>query len=209
MDYKQLVVVGLVVVIAAGCSGNKDKYEAMIAEKDSQIATLEDELNTLEGDLAEEADRAAQLNGELESALSEYQEQEKVWLEMKDSKTIITVSDAVLFPSGRADMVEEGKAIIDQIARVAANHPDRAILVEGHSDNVPIGAMIKEKYYSNWELSSSRACSVLRYMYWESKLDPTQLSAIGYGEHRPIADNDTVEGRGRNRRVVIVIGPKE
>jgi chemotaxis protein MotB len=82
-------------------------------------------------------------------------------------------------------------------------------MIEGHTDNVPIGANIKDKYQSNWELSSGRACSVLRYMYWKHKMDPERLSAVGYGEHRPVADNDTLEGRAKNRRVTIVIGPKE
>jgi chemotaxis protein MotB len=205
---KRWVLLGMAALVATGCAGDKDKYEKLLAERDGRISTLEQEVVRLEGELVAEEQRASKLNQEMETALAEYKANEQVWLEMKDAKTVITVSDAVLFPSGNADMLEVGKPIIDRIATVAKNHADRTILIEGHTDNRPIGEVLKTQYFSNWELSSARACSVLRYMYWQHKIEPSQLAAVGYGEYRPIADNATDEGRGRNRRVVIVIGEK-
>ena len=68
--------------------------------------------------------------------------------------------------------------------------------------------MLGEKYPTNWELAAGRACAVIHYMSAQSNVRSAQLAAVGYGEHRPIADNDTTDGRAMNRRVVIVIGPE-
>jgi len=195
-----------IALVVTGCTG---KYKTQIADQETQISQLEQKVQELENQLADEKARAEELSSELATALSDYRANEQVWLEQKENYAIVNVSDAVLFGSGNSDLTSEGTALVDKIIEVASKYPNRSIMIEGHTDNVPIGPNIKDKYQSNWELSTGRACSVLRYMYWKHKMDPMQLSAVGYGEHRPIADNDSNEGRSKNRRVVIVIGPIE
>jgi chemotaxis protein MotB len=80
--------------------------------------------------------------------------------------------------------------------------------VEGHTDNVGIALEFQNAFRSNWELSTARATSVVHYLRNKHKISPDRMAAVGYGEHRPISDNSTPEGRSKNRRVVIEIGPK-
>jgi chemotaxis protein MotB len=201
-----MLLVIVVALVATGCSG---KYKQQVADQETEISQLQQKVQELESEVAEEQARADQVSAEMAEALSEYRAKEQVWLEQKENKSIINVSDVILFGSGSADLTPEGKGLVDKIVGVASKHTDRMVMIEGHTDNVPIGASIKDKYQSNWELASGRACSVLRYMYWKHKMNPEQLSAVGYGEYKPIADNDTPEGRSKNRRVTFVISPME
>ena len=163
----------------------------------------------LERDVAAGEQRAAELQAELERALADYQARAQVWLEQQKGKTAITVSDAVLFASGSTDFTREGRDIIDRVTSVAKEHPDVDVQIEGHTDDTPIGPNLKDRFPSNWELSASRACSVLRYMYWKHQIAPERLVASAYGPYRPVAPNDTDDGRSKNRRVVILIGPRD
>src|SRR5208282_3813798 len=86
---------------------------------------------------------------------------------------------------------------------------DKRISIEGHTDNMPISDALKDKYPTNWELSTARATTVARFLQEKGGIDPTLLSAVGYGEYHPIASNDTVEGRAKNRRIEIVLLDKE
>ena len=87
-------------------------------------------------------------------------------------------------------------------------YPNRSIAVEGHTDDVPIGPNIIDKYATNWELSTSRAIRVMHYIADNLKKPESSMSVRGYGPYKPVATNDTDEGRYKNRRVVIVIGPE-
>ncbi len=194
----------LVGLLAMGCSTNKKAMR----EKDARIAALEGEVADLQGKLTTEEARVAELSGELDAALTDYQAKEQVWLEQKELYTIVTASDAVMFNSGSVKLSETGRDIINKIAEAAGNYPDRELRVEGHTDNVGIAAAYRDKYPSNWELASRRACTVVDYLMKKHEMAPEQLSAVGYGEYQPIADNDTAEGRAKNRRVVMIIGAK-
>lgn len=87
-------------------------------------------------------------------------------------------------------------------------YPEKAVLIEGHTDNVPIAPKFHDNYKSNWELSSARAHTVLHYVRGKYGIDPQRIGAVGYGEYRPIADNATDAGRALNRRVMITVGRK-
>lgn len=113
---------------------------------------------------------------------------------------VISLSGNVLFDSGRADLKPEGLVLLDALAERLAQLPNE-VRIEGHTDNVPIET---DLYPSNWELSAARATTVARYLA-EHGVDPRRLIAAGYGEYRPVASNDTREGRARNRRVDIVV----
>ena len=198
-----ILVAVLVALLAMGCSNKK-----VMREKDAQIAQLEGQIADLEQENQADKAQIAQLNEELANALSEYETKEQVWREEKDSYTIVSVSDAVLFKSGSTKLSASGRDVVDKIAQVAENHPDREIRVEGHTDNKGILTPYLTKYPSNWELAAHRACAVVHYMVQKKGIDPKRMSAAGYGEFQPIAENDTPEGRAKNRRVVIVIGPR-
>lgn len=115
------------------------------------------------------------------------------WLE-------IDIKSSILFSSGDARLSEDAEDILALIALLIKDYPND-VQVEGFTDNVPI----KTRFFpSNWELSSSRAASVV-HLFEEEGVDPKRMQAIGYGEHRPIADNATEEGRDTNRRVNLVI----
>lgn len=117
----------------------------------------------------------------------------EMWIE-------IELSSSLLFPSGDAIPNNQAFDIIEKLAKILAPYQN-PIKVEGFTDNVPIQTA---QYPTNWELSAARAASIVRMLAMDG-VDPSRLAAVGYGEFQPVADNATAEGRGRNRRVVLVI----
>lgn len=121
-----------------------------------------------------------------------------VQIDSNERRVKLVLTEAVLFDSGKADLKERAKEILRPIAAELKKLPND-VLVEGHTDNVP---MHKGRYSTNWELSMARAYSVIKFME-EAGMDPKKLAGIGYGENRSVAENTTVEGRAKNRRIEI------
>ena len=113
----------------------------------------------------------------------------------------LTFEDRLLFEFGKAAIRPEGFALLDKIATILKKVPD-AVRVEGHTDNIPIHT---KRFPSNWELSVARAVNVVKYFAKVGKINPRKLSAVGYGESRPVAQNDTPANRAKNRRVEILL----
>ena len=116
---------------------------------------------------------------------------------------VIRISDKVAFETGRAEIIPEFQPTLNKLAAFLRGVPNR-IQIEGHTDNIPIKTA---SFPSNWELSTARAVSIMRYLTEERSLDPERFSIAGYGEFRPIDSNETLEGRAKNRRVEIVLLP--
>jgi chemotaxis protein MotB len=114
---------------------------------------------------------------------------------------VISLNGNMLFDSGKSDLKPRGMILLDTLAERLRTMPNE-IRIEGHTDNIPIATPL---YPSNWELSSARATTVGRYLAEHSEVAPNRLIAAGYGEYRPVAPNDTREGRARNRRVDLVV----
>lgn len=131
--------------------------------------------------------------------------EELVETSLTDDGLLLTIRDNVLFPSGSATVREEDIKVAEEISELLVMNPPRNIVISGHTDNVPIR---NAQFESNWELSAMRAINFMKILLRNDKLDPAWFSAKGYGEFRPIASNDTEEGKARNRRVEILIVPR-
>jgi chemotaxis protein MotB len=128
-----------------------------------------------------------------------------VQVSQKQEGVYLTLADKLLYDVGRADLKPDALPILDRVAQIlTATSFD--LRVEGHTDNVPIHTL---QFPSNWELSATRAVSVIRYLVEVKNIDPVRLSAVGYGEFKPVASNETAEGKQSNRRVeMVLIGAK-
>jgi chemotaxis protein MotB len=127
--------------------------------------------------------------------------QTKLISSIEERGLVVSIQDTLLFESGSAEITPSAKKILKKISTVLAASPNY-IKVEGHTDNLPIHTT---KFPSNWELSVLRATNVVQILVQDGGIDSRRLSATGYGEYRPVADNNTVEGRSANRRVDLVI----
>lgn len=145
-------------------------------------------------------DPARQLAQRLASQLEKSGLQDMVKMDIEDSRLTLQIQEKILFPSGAAELNPQGGGVLDRLAPMFMA-PGQMISVEGHTDNIPISTAM---FPSNWELASSRATRVVRYLA-ERGVPPNRLRAIGYGEMRPLADNASEQGRSVNRRVSIVI----
>lgn len=123
-------------------------------------------------------------------------------------KLTVDVLDKILFDSGRAEVKPEGLDILKRVVEILKGVTDKTIHIEGHTDNVPIGGALAKRYPTNWELSAARAINITRYLESEG-IDPVLLSAAACGEYQPVADNETPEGRAKNRRIAIILLPRE
>lgn len=188
-----MLLTGIFAIVLNGCAVNFYKARPEQEKKIRQLTTQVEEL--------EEAKRL------LEQRLSREISDKQVLLEQTSRGLVITMTNDILFDSGKAKLKKDARSVLNKIASVIKEAaPDRDIGVEGHADNAPIK---HSGWKSNWELSTSRATSVLHYLIDECGIEPRRLSAIGYGEFRPVDTNETKSGRSRNRRVEIIILPKE
>jgi chemotaxis protein MotB len=119
----------------------------------------------------------------------------------------VSLVDRILFPSGEADITPAGIRILQRVGNVLKTTQDKIIRVEGHTDNVAISDRLKGTFPTNWELSTTRASNVVRFLQDTVGIDPTRLQAIGMSEYHPIASNATVKGRSQNRRIEIALLP--
>ncbi|UCG35022.1 MAG: OmpA family protein [Candidatus Omnitrophota bacterium] len=155
--------------------------------------------------LRSELDELSRARGVLERRLSKEIRDEQVRLKMAEKGLVIAFVAEILFDSGKAMLRSESYPALSKVARILKEEvPQNRIGIEGHTDNVPIK---RSRWKSNWELSAHRALSVLHYLE-ENGVGAGRLSAIGYGEHHPVASNNTKQGKQLNRRVEIVILPK-
>lgn len=135
--------------------------------------------------------------------------QKEIALRQSTERLTVSIIDRVLFPTGQAALTPEGRRIVEKIGLILAKVPDRRILIEGHTDNVPIGESLKSVFPSNWELSAARATEVVRYLISQTKLPPNHLSASGRADTVPVASNASEDGRAQNRRIEIILLPPE
>ncbi|NMB44859.1 MAG: OmpA family protein [Firmicutes bacterium] len=138
---------------------------------------------------------------EVQSLIAEGQLPGTVELFTEERGLVVRFADRAFFDLGKADIRADALPILKQVAEILRPLPNH-VRVEGHTDNLPIHT---ERFPSNWELSTARATSVIRFLVEEMHLDPERLSAAGYGEYRPVDTNETVVGKARNRRVDLVI----
>lgn len=128
---------------------------------------------------------------------------------LKENALTVRLANSVLFASGRASLTSEGTKVMAAVAQLLNSElKELAVHVEGHTDADPIGAVLKQKYPSNWELSSARASASVTYLI-DQGVDPLRLSALGRADTVPVDSNDEEEGRAKNRRIDIVIDLKD
>ena len=177
MKSTKFILVLCSVVLAAGCV-SKQTYNTEV-QKANAYSALSQQLS---GELSADQAQITQLQNQLK----------------------VTMVNEILFPEGSWTLGAKGEQTLAKIAPTLSNLPGQQIVVEGFTDNVPIGPDLKRRFPSNLELSSARADDVVRFL--TSKGVPANsISAQGFGESRPVAPNDTPQGRSKNRRVEIVI----
>ena len=171
----------------------KDKVESVNSEKSNLLTQLEQEQQSKRN--------IANLKNRLEQELNETRVEIS---QLKNQMTVIKLTNEVLFSSGSAQVKPEGKKVLSIIADSLNTFPDRAISVEGHTDNVPIR---NTKYSSNWALSVARSLSAVHFFQQKNQITPNRLKVVGFGEYHPISSNETADGRKQNRRIEIKLLP--
>ena len=173
-----------------------EEVRAAREAQESQLAKVKQEVNTV----SREIDRITQ-------ALEEKFGKSLVVTQHQD-RLVLTMLGQILFASGEAQLTPLGLDIMKQVGEVLATLPNKNIQVEGHTDNNPIYGRLQKRFPTNWELSTARATTVLRYLIEQTGMDPKDFAATGYADTRPAVANDTDEGRAQNRRVEIVLYPE-
>jgi chemotaxis protein MotB len=156
-----------------------------------------------------EIDRLTKTQADLAKSLEAEIAKGQIRIQQVQDRLTINMVDKVLFDSGQGHVKPAGLKVLKQVSNILKDVKDKQIRIEGHTDNVRIGGKLKERFPTNWELSTTRATSVVRYLLDEGGIDQNNISAVGYSDTRPLASNDTEDGRTANRRIEIVLYPKD
>lgn len=182
----------------------KQQMEAALAAKAKELEAREQVIAELQQAIAQRDDKLNGILTKIQIALAQYTADD-LSVEVKNGKLYVALSDKLLFESGSAKMDRRGRDALSSLSNVLSKYPDLDIIVEGHTDNVPVkgGA-----FADNWDLSVIRATAVARLLTKDYALNPNQVTAAGRGEFQPKASNESREGRALNRRTEIIIAPK-
>lgn len=194
-------VVGTALLAGGGCAINFAKRSPWDIQQLAELSDQLEQFKTLARMKAEEADELRKAKELLERRVSS----SEVSVGYDERGLVARMLDRVLFDSGKADLRRSAYPVLDNVAQVLQQVPDQPVGVEGHTDNVPI---THSGWADNKALSLARANAVVSYLIEKHGIGPGRLTAIGYGEERPLASNDTASGKQKNRRVEIVILPQ-
>lgn len=204
-------------IINISCAGNKlllQENESLSSEK----MQLEDKIKKIVAECEEEKKNLKATNNSLVKKVDNLQNKNKQLIKEKENtikeiivteekkRLIISLPNKILFKVGDIKIKDNMEPVLKIIAEHIRKYPDRMILINGHTCNLPIK---NSNFPSNWELSARRATEVVRYFIEKEKLPPAQFSAVGLGEYHPKSDNNTEAERMKNRRVEIIIFSKE
>ena len=167
----------------------KEQIEAERKAREEKVAKLKSTYDQLVGALEQEIKRGELTITNLKGQLS------------------VNLPNKILFDSGKTAVRVEGIKVLRSLGDIMNKFPDKALMVEGHTDNVQISSRLKETYPTNWELSTARANSVVHVLQDQVGLPGERLIAAGYSEYRPVADNSTDDGKAQNRRIQIQLVP--
>ena len=185
----------------AELSKAKDLAEAEKKALEKKVSDLQMQMEKLKSSAGISGDDA-KLEEELKKKLAD----KDVLISRLKDQLKVTVASEILFPSGSAELSQEGVDVLRKVA-AAVNKSQDEVRVEGHTDNVPIAPVLGQYYPSNWELSTARAAVAVRALEATGMVPASRLCAVGYGDSRPLAPNDDAEGQAKNRRVEIVFTP--
>jgi chemotaxis protein MotB len=191
---------------------DQDQLHSALDQERERLKAEEAEKVRLEQERAakeEEIRRLTKTQDELSKSLQDEIAKGNITIQQVRDRLTINMVDRVLFDSGQAQVKPAGAKVLKQVGDVLKNITDKQIRIEGHTDNVPISTKLQDKFKTNWELSTARATTVVRHLIDHGGVDRQHLSAVGYAETRPIASNDTEDGRASNRRIEIVLYPKD
>ena len=207
---------------SAEIAKNSKKNRELLAKleaKEQALASESARLEKLKRELKDRSERVAELENviaikdasmkalkdAISTALTNF-EGKGLTVEQRDGKVYVSMENKLLFQSGSWSVGSEGRKAVQQLASVLAENPDIAILIEGHTDNVPYKG--NAQLSGNWDLSTKRATAIVNILRENTSINPENLTAAGRGEYAPIASNDTTEGRTKNRRIEVILTPK-
>lgn len=194
----------------AALQGPATAVETRLAELEAARDALQRSSSELKEQVAAREKQLAELRStqqELVEGMKQEIAARQIQVERVRDQLRVELVEEVLFDSGEAAIKPAGLDVLKRVGLILKKAENRNIDVEGHTDNVPIGAGLAKRFPTNWELSTARATNVARFLQETVKIDPTLLSASGYSEYRPRAPNTTAEGRRKNRRIEILLGP--
>jgi chemotaxis protein MotB len=209
---KKAVLTVLALAISGGACATTNDSNQKIAALEKELQNKDNELARLKANDASlksaetKADDLSRANRDLSQDLKDEIAKGNITINQLRDRLTVSVLQEVLFGSGKTEIHQEGKKVLDRVANILKGIDNRSIMIEGHTDNVPIGSKLVEKFPTNWELSTARATTVLRYLQ-EKGVKPEHLGAAGFSEYRPVAPNDMDANRQKNRRIDIVLTP--
>ena len=184
--------------------GEQDKLNAHLSEKMKELDEREQTINQLQEMIDEQTRKVQDLLNSVKEALLGFNSDELTVTE-KNGKVYVAMSDKLLFQSGSATVDKRGKEALAKLADVLNKQNEIDVYIEGHTDSKPIH---NARFSDNWDLSVIRATSVVRILTTDYGVNPLQIQPCGRGEYMPVADNESAEGRSKNRRTEIIMAPR-
>jgi len=190
-------------MLANNQSENK-KLNSSLAQKIKELQEREQTIAQLQRVIDEQQRKVKELLASVKDALLGFSSDDLTVTE-KDGKVYVSLSDKLLFESGKAVVNQQGREALGKLAQVLNRQTEIDVYIEGHTDNVPIHTAV---FQDNWDLSVIRATSVVRILTETYNVNPLQIQPCGRGEFKPVDTNETAEGRAHNRRTEIIMAPR-
>ena len=190
-------------MLANNQSENK-KLNSSLAQKIKELQEREQTIAQLQRVIDEQQRKVKELLASVKDALLGFSSDDLTVTE-KDGKVYVSLSDKLLFESGKAVVNQQGREALGKLAQVLNRQTEIDVYIEGHTDNVPIHTAV---FQDNWDLSVIRATSVVRILTETDNVNPLQIQPCGRGEFKPVDTNETAEGRAHNRRTEIIMAPR-
>jgi len=188
----------------------QDQLTDMQQTNDNLLATIEELQHQVEKERIAREARLAKVKStydQLVNALENEIKRGELTISNLEGQLSVNLQNKILFDSGKTVIKKDGQKVLQSLGDVLNKFPDKALQIEGHTDNVQISSRLVEKFPTNWELSTARATSVVHFLQDKVGLPGDRLVASGYSEYRPVASNKDIEGKALNRRIQILLVP--